>query len=218
VKLAGTLAERVDRTLLAERAALVLGPANVRLEDEGVCLVLRVDDGARVLRVDLPEQGIKLLRGQKSADFALLIARGEGEVFDAHVIELKATVSAKAWDTVREQLEWGVVHALAIAGILGVEIAGVSTYTAFHQDKLTEERTPDPITLKLPVGPHATGDARRWAEARRSWREGRLRMELLGREIEHRPLACVEGRASAVECQAREAEAETAWLFAIADE
>ena len=107
----------------------------------------------------------------------------------------------------RKQHEWAIVRLLAIAGLLGIEIEGVVVYSAYNQDKFSR----DPALLKAPVDPENT---LRWAEARRSWEQPHLRMEVLGREVEHRRIAAGEEGAAVVECRRREAPGDTVWVFA----
>lgn len=152
----------------------------------------------------MPEEGIKILRRQKCADFALLLAR-DGDEYEAHVYELTKTIARQKWDTVREQLECAVVHVLAVAGILGIELRGVVTYTVYNQNKLAL----DPALLKAPVDPNTSESARVWMKARLSWERGHIWMAVLGRDVEHRRIEA----SAAIACRPRPSPGDTRWIF-----
>jgi hypothetical protein len=64
---------------------------------------------------------------------------------------------------------------------------------------------------------HAASDtavlARRWAEARRTWELPHIRMDTLGREVEHRRITAGEEGAAVVVCRRRDVPGDTVWVF-----
>jgi hypothetical protein len=204
VKLPGLLGERL-RVLHAERARLHGASETAVLEDADVRVECDLAGSTMCVRLRLVPEDIQFLRNGHCADFALLLARG-GDAFEAHVVELTRTAAREKWDTVRQQHEWAIVRLLAIAGVLGIEIEGVVAYTAYNRDKLTR----DPALLKVPVDPENT---RRWAEARRTWESGRLRMDVLGRDVEHRRLPAREDGPAVVACRRRASPGDTVWVL-----
>ena len=207
MRLPGSIEERL-RVLTTERARLLLATEIAVLDDDEVRVECNLAGLTSCIWLDLPEQGIKILRLQGCADFALLLAQ-DGEGFEAHVYELTRTVARQKWDTAKKQLEGAVLNVLAIAGILGIEIRGVVTYTAFNQDRLSRESSPSLTLLKQSIDPTAIENARRGAEARRSWERGHIWMDVLGRDVEHRRIEAP----AAVECRPRASSGDTLWIF-----
>lgn len=197
MRLPGTIEERLE-VILKERRWLLKETDIAELEDDGIRVDCSLAGVTTCIKLRLDPHDIKFLRGGKCADFALLLARG-GDAFEAHVLEFKKSVGEKEWLYVQEQLEWAVVRLLAIAGVLGIQIQAVTLYTVFCNDKLSRESAPDPVGMKIPVGPsdpERAAAARRWAEARRSWEQGRLHLEAFARDIEHCRIPANTGRAS----------------------
>jgi hypothetical protein len=104
---------------------------------------------------------------KKSADGALLLCR-EGR-YEAHVIECKRTVNRAKWKEVSREFLGTLGRLLALAGVLGIEIDRVTFGTAFRDDKLSPEESPNP-TRGRPLldalsqegdAEHAVTDARR---------------------------------------------------------
>jgi len=213
MRLPGSIAQRLD--VINRGTGQLLGATEVtELEDEGVAIQCRLEGTAPCIRLCLPKQGIKMLRGQKCADFALLLERAE-DVFEAHILEFTTTVSLKKWDTVREQLEWATLHVLAAAGILGIRIQGVVFYTVHHREDLSREGSRNPAVMKIPVSPRSEADAIRWAEARRSWESGRVSTANFGVDVEHLRIHAGEDGRTAVTCRPRSSSGEddTLWVF-----
>ncbi len=217
MKLPGSIEERLT-VLHPERCRLLREKDVAGLEDHGLRIDCSLAGATRAVQLRLKPQDIQLLRGSVCADFALLLERGD-DVFEAHVIELKKSVGEWEWVHIREQLEWAVVRLLAIAGVLGIRLQGVTTYTVLCNDKLARESSANLAGMKIPVGAPSTTDTganvRRWAEARRSWESGRLRMEAFARSVEHRRIVTGEAGSAAVTCRLRATAAadETTWTF-----
>ena len=217
MKLPGSIEERLD-VFRPERRRLLRETDVADLEDAGLRVECALAGATWGIELRMRPQDIQLLRKDVCADFALLLARGD-DAFEAHVIELKKSVGEREWIHIREQLQWAVVRLLAVAGILGARIEGVTVYTAFSNDKLARETSPNLVGMKIPVGPPPTTEddatVRRFAEARRSWESGRFRMEVLGSDVEHRRIQTNEAGRAAVACRARPGarEAEARWVF-----
>jgi hypothetical protein len=217
MRLPGTLAERLE-VICPNRRRLLRETEIATLEDAGLRVDCALDGAAACILLRLKERDVQFLRELVCADFALLLDRGE-DAFEAHVVELKKSVDPKTWGHLQEQLQWAVVRLLAIAGVLGVRIDAVTVYTAFRRDRLAKELSPNPAAMKIPVAPAhpRAGDAGalRWAEARRSWERGRVRMEVFGAEVEHRRIQANEAGRAAVTCRLRSSPGDdgTRWFF-----
>jgi hypothetical protein len=217
MRLPGTIEERLN-VLHADRCRLLHEMDVAELEDEGVRVDCSLGGATYGIHLRLKPEDVQFLRERVCADFALLLARGD-EAFEAHIVELKKTVREKDWTHVQEQLEWAAVRMLAIGGVLGVQIHGVTVYTAFCNDKLSRESSPNLVGMKIPVGPTdiSSSDAnlRRWAEARLSWERGHVRMDVFGRDVEHRRIRANEAGRAAVACRLRSlpGEHDTKWYF-----
>ena len=95
----------------------------------------------------------------------------------------------------------------------------MTAYTVFCNDKLARESSPNLVGMKIPVG-SSDGSAneaniRRWTEARLSWERGRIHMEVIRRDVEHRPIHANEAGRAAAACRLRSSadEHETKWFF-----
>ena len=172
------------------------------LADEGVCVECHLDGVPSCVCIDLPEQGIKILRDQTCADYALLLPH-DANGFEAHVFELTETVSLRKWHHVKQQLESAVLHVLAIAGILGIEIHGVVAYTAYNDEKLSRGGSTDPSVVR----------DTRWAEARRSWEGARLPMNVFARDVEHRRVPRSGDAPAMLRSRRRAGPGDTEWIF-----
>lgn len=217
MRLPGTIEERLD-VIRKERRWLLKDIDIAVLEDDGIRVDCSLAGVTTCIQLRLEPNDIQFLRGPKCADFALLLDRG-GDAFEAHVLELKKSVGEKEWLHVQEQLEWAVVRLLAIAGVLGIHIQAVTVYTVFCNDKLSRESAPDPAGMKIPVGtsadPQRAAAARRWAEARRSWEQGRVHLKAFARDIEHRRIPADSTGIAAVTCCPHPVPADhaTTWRF-----
>jgi hypothetical protein len=213
MRLPGTLDQRL-RVMHAARWELLRETETAVLEDEGVRVACALDGATACVRLRLLPNDVQFLRGAKCADFALLLARGD-DVFEAHVVELKGSVGEDDWARIQGQHTWATVRLLAIAGVLGVRIGEVTTYTAFIKDRLSREGSQNPVVMKIPVDPKVEGKARQRAEARRTWESGRLHMDAFGEDVEHRRIRTGEDGRADVACRPRSSpgEDETRWIF-----
>lgn len=216
MRLPGTIEERLQ-VIQAERCLLLREVEVAELEDDGIHVGCSLAGFTTCIQLRLKPNDVQFLRERVCADFALLLARGE-DAFEAHVLELKKSVGEKEWLHIQEQLEWAVVRLLAIAGVLGIHIQAVTVYTVFCNDKLSRESAPDPAAMKIPVGtsadPQRAAAARRWAEARRSWEQGRIHLKTFARDIEHRRIPADTGIAAVTCCpHPTPADHATTWRF-----
>jgi len=93
----------------------------------------------------------------KNADGAVLFLRPNGEHV-AWIVECKKTLDQGKWEIVLKQFKWTLARLRAIAGVLGLEIAEVALATAFRNDRLSEDESPNPTSGKAPIGPSADSD------------------------------------------------------------
>ena len=88
---------------------------------------------------------------QKSVDHIIFEKQDTGWVL--HLIEMKSTVGAKTWFSIKAKIRTSYFTALALANVLGITIIKVHTYTTFEEEKFTpKSQTVNPATLH-----HLTG-------------------------------------------------------------
>jgi hypothetical protein len=110
--------------------------------------------GATGVAFRLDKMGFPFLRQRKAVDWLLLLHFTDGSI-DAHLIECKRTVGADQWREIKLQMASSVTRGLALAGALGVQIRRFHAYTAYRNDRLSTHRSPDPVFIRLPIGPGA---------------------------------------------------------------
>ncbi len=82
-----------------------------------------------------------------------------------HLIECKRTVTAKKWIHVKEQFQGALLNAFAVCGLLNVnDIREVRLYTAYRNDRLSAEHSPNPVLMKMPVGSRQLTVAQDWQD------------------------------------------------------
>lgn len=165
ISTSGTLRERVARLVRArvkdkggaERAVYAWvappGPVTVReIEAKGEAIVeLALPEGCEVLELWLPTGLFGILGDDKNADGAFLVALPDGEI-EAHIVECKKTVDSTSWEKALRQMSWTLVKLQALAGALGEQLAGAVFYTAFREDNLSEDESPNPAYPERIVG------------------------------------------------------------------
>jgi hypothetical protein len=182
------------------------------LSDAGIHIEVKLDGVSSCIRFRLEPEDIQCFHKdfRVCADFAILVSRGDDE-FEAHILEHKKTVKVDEFIHVQAQLEGAMVRLLAIAGILGIRIRAVTTYTAFCNDKISREASPEMTTMKIPVGPN---DYHR-AQARRSWEHGTLQMKRFGSEVRHVKVQVNENGRAIIACHPHAAHdaSDAQWQF-----
>ena len=93
MRLPGPLDDRL-RVMLRERWELLRDTDTARLEDEGVRVDCALTGTTACIQLRLDPDDVHFLVDGHCADFALLLDRGD-DVFEAHVVELKRSVSEK---------------------------------------------------------------------------------------------------------------------------
>ena len=121
-----------------------------------------------------------------NADGAFFIAHPGGDV-SIWIVECKKTVHFGSWKHALDQFQWTAARLLAVAGVIGVEVREIALKTAFREDKLSPEGSPNPALGKLPLG----GNAAELPEEERRSSKGRL---LLAWMSENVPLRGFAGR------------------------
>lgn len=197
----GTLKERVARLVRArvkdkggsERATYAWvaspGPVTVReTEREGEARVeFTLPAGCECLELWLPTGLFRILDEDKNADGALLVVLPDGSI-EAHIVECKKTVDSGSWEKALVQMMWSLVKLQALAGALGEQIAGAVCYTAFREDKLSADESPNPAYSERIVGaPEGDAEAElRWGRRKQlEWMRGRIRLRGYRGELAH---------------------------------
>lgn len=115
------------------------------------------------------------IKFRKVADGTVLEFINEFEAF-LHIVECKKTIKEKSWSHVIKQFQGGLINAMALAGVIGVQIRQVTFYTAYREDKLSAMGTSNPVFLKLPTGEPAKTPFRTWQQNA---------LEIEGRRFKH---------------------------------
>jgi hypothetical protein len=127
----------------------------------------------------------QFLQKDNSADGAVLFIRPDGQL-SAWIVELKKKISQSKWQEVLEQFRWTLARLLAITGVLGLELKSVTFTTAFREDRLSPEESPNPTLGKAPLGIPALGESLDMARRRQlAWVEDRIRLQGFTGEFWH---------------------------------
>lgn len=171
----------------ASEAPIEIFEENVTGEARVTCTF---SSGAVGLVFRLEKVGFPFLRQAKSVDWLVLVHLPDGGL-SAHLIECKRTVNQGKWHDIKEQMAASVTRGLALAGALGSEIRRFHCYTAYRNDRVSPQRSPDPVLEKLPVGPAATtrgeeADVREARIGELDWYAAEIRLDGLDVHVAHR--------------------------------
>jgi hypothetical protein len=155
MKLSGDLERQLKCSIQDSIYKLVTGPSPIIVEetakDGRAHVTFQPEDGAHCIEW-LMQQGLfKFIKDDKNADGAFFVQRSERS-FEAHVVECKRTINQDSWDKAKRQMRWTLIRLRALAGVLGVELANVVCYTAYCDDELQADSSPDPAESKIPIG------------------------------------------------------------------
>jgi hypothetical protein len=145
-------------------------------------VIFTAPPGWRLEKLSLERCAFAWLDEQLSAD-GILLARSLEGTWQAHVVECKRTVTEEKWRKVQRQLRGSCLRLLAVGGVLGLEIAKITLYTAFRRAKIFAH-TPD-FTSAMPR-PGRIGMPEHFAQ-RLAWRASELVVDGFG-PLEHRRL------------------------------
>lgn len=215
ISASGTLRERVERLIKArakpkggpERAVCTWvaapGPVIVReTEQTGEAMVvLTVPEGCECIDLFLTTGLFGILRQDKNADGAVLVILPDGAI-EAHVIECKRTVFQDDWEEACKQMTWTLTKLQALAGALGERISGAVCYTAYREDRLSEDESPNPAYPERIIGiPESDAEADlSWGRRKQlEWMRGRVRLRGFDEAFVHHriPLDRATGRGAA---------------------
>lgn len=162
---------------------------------------LTLPGGHDYLELWLPTGLFEILLDDKNADGAVLVVSPDGSM-EAHVVECKRTVDGGHWGKALQQMKWTLVKLRALAGALGMQIAGAVFYTAFREDRLSEEESPNPVSAERIVGEPADAAETELQSGRQKqlgWMRGRIRLIGFERPFTHHKIPLdVEGRGGAM--------------------
>jgi hypothetical protein len=201
----GTLRERVTQLVKLHRAEAkgkppreiyrwVESPGPVTVREESIqgeaSVELALPGGHEYLDLWLPTGLFEILLDDENADGAVLVVLPDGAL-EAHVIECKRTVDGTHWDKALRQMKWTLVKLRALAGALGAPIAGAVLYTAFREDRLSEEESPNPASAERIVGePEGAAEMELHSGRQRQlgWMRSRVRLLGFERPFAHRKI------------------------------
>lgn len=158
----GTLVERLGRWVRREIGGkpvfeVVAGPGRhviEEAEDAGrACVTCEIPEGhvCVVFRLHGQDSLFGFLRERENADGAFLMVEPSGEI-SAWIVECKKTLDARKWDKAIKQFTWTLARLSAVAGVIGVELGPVVFATAFREDRLSPEESPNPALGKAVLG------------------------------------------------------------------
>lgn len=155
MKLAGDLEKQLKSSVQDSLYRIVIGPSPVVVEetakDGRARVVFEPAEGARCVEWHVQQRLFNFLKEDKNADGAFFVQCRERS-FEAHIVECKRTINQDSWDKAKRQMRWTLLRLRALAGVLGVELASVVCYTAFCEDELHPDSSPDPAEGKIPIG------------------------------------------------------------------
>jgi hypothetical protein len=208
----GTLEERLRsflRVEAGERRIYELipppGPAVVvERERQGEANVAcRIPEGSLCIQWILKDGLFLFLREQKNADGAFFLGAGQ-EAFEAHVIECKRTVDQSKWNDINHQMGWTLLRLRALAGVLGVTLSRAVLYTAYRNDKLSPDSSPNPAAMRRTVGAPAEPEEQELNNARRrqlDWMEDDIELRGFSGRFPHKKIELDANGAGAVDLE-----------------
>lgn len=137
-----------------------------------------------ILFSELEKKKLGYFKNKKCADF-LMFERNQGS-WIVHIFELKRSVGESEWKKMKEQFKGALQNALAVAGILGIDIElnNVSFYSAYRNDKLNDYANPG--KMRYQMYRHKT---KLLPQDCRDWNEESIAFEFLGtREFMHKKI------------------------------
>lgn len=115
------------------------GEADLRVDVSAPCILFR----------DLENKKLQYFKNQKCADYVVLELTGD--IWCMHIFEFKRTVTSKEWEHTKVQFAGALQNALALAGVLDVDIKleQVQLYTAYRNDKIRDAANPAKQRLQM---------------------------------------------------------------------
>lgn len=156
-------------------------------EAEIACMV---PEGWVCIQWNLPTGLFGFLREDKNADGAFFLQQEKGGVIEAHIVECKRTVDQKKWTDIVQQMRWTLSKLLALAGALGLSLSRVVLYTAFRNDSLSFERSPNLTDMKRTIGEQSEEDLQINEEGREllDWEDDKVRLRGFEGTFSHRKI------------------------------
>ena len=147
-------------------------------------------EGCVCVQWNLPTGLFNFLQEDKNADGAFFIQQESDGVIEAHIVECKKTVDQKKWTDIVQQMRWTLSKLLALAGALGLPISRVVLYTAFRNDSLSFERSPNFTGMKRTIGEQTEEDLQLNEEGREflDWEEDKVRLRGFEGMFSHRKI------------------------------
>lgn len=164
MKLDGDVVQRLRAAVQRTLFRVVRAPDVIRVEemaDEGRAEVtFPPPDGSLCIEWAIQKNVFGFLKDAQNADGAFFVLTGD-DAAEAHVVECKRTITQDSWSKAKLQMRSTLLRLRALGGVLGVEITKVIGYTAYCDDELDPDRSPDPSITKISVGdePPAPEDA-----------------------------------------------------------
>ena len=125
------------------------------------------------------KNALNYLRQKAVADGTVCEFLADGTVI-LHLVECKKTVREKSWKHIKKQFHGALLNAFALCGLLNLQqITAIRLYTAYQNDKLSAESSPNPSLIKMPVGSRQPSLAR-------DWRSGSV--NIIGYNFEHQKI------------------------------
>jgi hypothetical protein len=155
MKLSGDLERQLKCSIQDSLYKIVIGPSPIIVEEAAKDGSARVSfepqGGVRCIEWRISQGLFKFIKEDKNADGAFFVQRSESS-FEAHIVECKRTINQESWNKAKLQMRWTLLRLRALAGVLGFELANVVCYTAYCDDELQAESSPDPAETKIPIG------------------------------------------------------------------
>lgn len=156
-------------------------------EGRSLTIIETEETGTAALVLSLPSESILfcykantrfVFRNQKRADGILLQPTDSG--WQALLVELKRTVRPNSWRTIKLQWIGAWHHALALAGVLEVNLTPkVELMVGYHRAVMGHATT-DPILLKMTIDPVVAEDQHDALVAYEEWETGQALLDDLG--------------------------------------
>lgn len=113
------------------------------------------------------------------ADKFIFIQNSENGKWQLHILEFKKSIRYNKWKKIREQFQYGIMNARALAAFLNMEIDGIILETAYRNDWIPRSGSYSPTIMRA-------ANSAAEAAAFKEWKKNAVVLEVDSEEIRFR--------------------------------
>jgi hypothetical protein len=152
MRLGGDVAKRLACALYDAHYSVRAAPETIVVAERDSAgraeVTLRLPEGKRCIEWRVQGNLFGFLKGNLNADGAIFVL-GDGDDAEAHILECKLTVNPDSWSKAKLQMRATLLRLRALAGVLGLRLTRVVCYTAYCDDDVEPDSSPDAAEGKI---------------------------------------------------------------------